>query len=404
MGKESLNKLENSKFFKYLNERIQGNDYRGYHLSQHNRLPFDKVIKILQIMYENIGEDTIRIHVGDWKYQIQEGCERYYKIVNDINSEEKELSVTKNSLKKNIFPDLDRMGFLKRFDKNKSLVSDNKRSEIYYVQLSNSAINLVQEKSIREKYKIYVNAVEKLLEPILDDLFIILFKEFESVNIFEYTFILSDRKLNIKEKVDLIKDYRKLSKINKIKVVNYVRQEFERINEHAKDKSEKRDFSNWYNESLQIFGLLNQTVYFKTFRRTVLMLSLSQEALEFEASRSQKEKDLYLLYHGIESKDKYYGYEFHHIYPISYATSKKDLSLIDNHKNLLYIKREIHKKITKENTLVKIIWSEKDERLYLADPENNENKIDITDACIFNKKKIHELVEYNKKLLEKEQE
>jgi hypothetical protein len=127
------------------------------------------------------------------------------------------------------------------------------------------------------------------------------------------------------------------------------------------------------------------------------MLSISQEILEFVASRSQKEKELYFEYHNVPKKD---GYELHHIYPISYATSRKELELIDNHKNLIYLSKEIHdnKKIPKDNnTFVKIEW--KQNKLFLVDPETNQ-KIEITDYAIFNREKIAELLEYNKKLME----
>ena len=152
---------------------------------------------------------------------------------------------------------------------------------------------------------------------------------------------------------------------------------------------------NWYNESLQVFNLLNQTIYFKTFRKTILMLSISQEILEFVATRSHREREIYFEYHNVPKKDEY---QLHHIYPISYATSKKDLELIDNHKNLIYISNKIHSKIPKNDTFIKIEWSQN--RLLLVDPVSKE-RIDISDDCLLNKNKIPEIVEYNRNLIEK---
>jgi len=385
----------NNKFFDYLKQRIKRPDYRGYHLSQHNRLPFEKICYLLETIYNNIKDKKIKIHVGDWK-GIKQNCSEYYKIIDEINKS-KDFSCTVNSLKKNIFPDLVVMGFLDRFDKNNTLVLGDKRSEIYYVKLSDLAVSFANEKSLLKKYKIYINAVEKLVEPILEELFMILFKEFDSVNIYEYTFILSDPNLTTDQKINLIKEYRRLKKVQQASIISYIQKEFQEINKRAKNKTEKRDFMNWYNESLQVFNLLNQTIYFKTFRKTILMLSISQEILEFVASRSQKEKELYFEYHNVPKKD---GYQLHHIYPISYATSRKELELIDNHKNLIYISDKIHSKIPRNNTFVKIEWIQN--KLFLVDPVSKE-RIDITNDCLLNRTKISELLEYNNKLIEKVQ-
>ena len=369
----------NNKFFDYLKQRIKRPDYRGYHISQHNRLPFEKICYLLETIYNNIKDKKIKIHVGDWK-GIKQNCSEYYKIIDEINKS-KDFSCTVNSLKKNIFPDLAVMGFLDRFDKNNTLVLGDKRSEIYYVKLSDLAVSFANEKSLLKKYKIYINAVEKLVEPILEELFMILFKEFDSVNIYEYTFILSDPNLTTDQKIDLIKEYRRLKKVQQASLISHIQKKFQEINKRAKNKTEKRDFMNWYNESLQVFNLLNQTIYFKTFRKIILMLSISQEILEFVASRSQKEKELYFEYHNVPKKN---GYQLHHIYPISYATSRKELELIDNHKNLIYISDKIHSKIPRNNTFVKIEW--KKNKLFLVDPINNE-RIDITNDCLLNFKK-----------------
>lgn len=382
-----------NKFLSYLIRRIKRPDYRGYHLSQHNRLPFEKICYLLETIYRVIGDKKIKIHVGDWK-GIKQNCPEYYKIIGEINKSN-DFSCTENSLKKNIFPDLAVMGFLDRYDKNNAPVLGNKRSGIYCVKLNDLSVNFVNERSLLKKYKIYINAVEKLVEPILEELFMILYKEFDSVNIYEYTFILSDPHLTTDGKVELVKEYRRLKRVNQASMRAYIEKTFREINKRARNKTEKRDFLNWYNESLQVFNLLNQTIYFKTFRKTILMLSISQEILEFVATRSQRERELYFYYHNVPKKD---GYQLHHIYPVFYATSRKDLQLIDNHRNLIYISNKIHSRIPRNGTFVKIEWTQN--RLFLVDPINDE-KIDITDDCLLNKDKISELLDYNRRLIEK---
>jgi hypothetical protein len=146
---------------------------------------------------------------------------------------------------------------------------------------------------------------------------------------------------------------------------NKIIDEFNQINKKAKNKKEKRDFGNWYNESLQIFNLLNQTVYFKTFKKTFLMLSLSQEIIEKYNQRSQKEKEKYFEWHKV-NREK--GYELHHIVPLYMATNRKQMEMIDNHKNLIYIPAKLHRKIP-DDTHIQLYF--KENKFYLKKPHDN---------------------------------
>ena len=242
----------------------------------------------------------------------------------------------------------------------------------------------------------YIESTEKLLEPILDELFYLLYREFDSINVYEYMFVVSDEKLTTQEKIDLIKSYRRLKKVQRTKLNQKILQVFEKINKKAINKRYKRDFGNWYNESLQIFNLLNQTIYFKTFRKTILMLSISQEALEFIATRSQKQREKYFEWHNVKRTE---GYQLHHICPISYATTRKQLELIDNYKNLIYISNKAHSKIPHDNNLF-IKLNVKDGKILLVDPTNGKS-LDITNNILVNKKHIKDMLRYNRKLLAK---
>lgn len=384
--------MHKNKFVKYIFERIKRNDYRGIHLSQHNRLPFDKVLIIIKTINNIAGTSTFKIHAGDWKDEKQKNCEIYYKIVDELKKVIDQGTV--NSLKKNIFPDIDKMGFLNRYNKKGKLVSSkNKREIIDSVSLTKLALNFINEKEPRKQYKMYIESTEKLLEPILDELFYLLYKEFESINVYEYMFIVSDEKLSTSEKSDLIKSYRQLKRIEKFKINQDIIKKFKDINSTATNKKYKRDFGNWYNESLQIFNLLNQTIYFKTFRKTVLMLSISQEALEFIATRSQKQKDKYFEWHDIKRLE---GYDLHHICPLSYVTTRKQLELVDNFMNLIYISGKMHAKIPKE--CIKLMY--KNDRVLLINPIDDTNYYDVTDEIIIAKEHIQEMIKYNEKLLE----
>jgi hypothetical protein len=381
-----------NKFVKYIFERIKRQDYRGVHLSQHNRLPFDKVLAIFKIINNIAGTSIFKIHIGDWKGKKQKGCEIYYKVVEALEKVIEQGTV--NSLKKNIFPDLDTMGFLNRYNPKGDLVSPEKRETIDSVSLTNFALDFIKEEKPRKQYKMYIEATEKLLEPILDELFYLLYKEFESINVYEYMFIVSDEKLSTQEKSDLIKSYRRLKKIQRTKINQDIIKIFKDINKKAISKKYKRDFGNWYNESLQVFNLLNQTVYFKTFKKTVLMLSISQEALEFIATRSQKQREKYFDWHNVKRIE---GYQLHHLCPLSYATTRKQLELIDNFKNLIYISDKAHLKVPHDLFIQLVV---KNGRILLMNPVDK-NFLDITNEITIDTKHLWEMVRYNEKLLAK---
>mgnify|MGYP000865349656 CR=1 FL=1 len=386
--------MNQNDFIKYIFTRIKRSDYRGIHLSQHNRLPFDKVLEILRVINSIAGTSTFKIHIGDWKGKKQKECDIYYKVVDSLKKFIKQGTV--NSLKKNIFPDLEAMGFLNRYNPKGDLVMNDKRETIASVSLTKFALDFIKEEKPRKQYKIYIEATEKLLEPILDELFYLLYKEFESINIYEYMFIVSDEKLSTRDKMNLIKSYRRLKKIQRTKINQDILKTFKNINEKAKDKRFKRDFGNWYNESLQIFSLLNQTIYFKTFRKTVLMLSISQEALELIATRSQNQREKYFDWHNVK---KIEGYQLHHLFPLSYATTRKQLERIDNFKNLIYVSDETHSKIPHDNNLF-IKLATKDKRILLINP-TDKSFLDITDGILINKRHLNEMIKYNEKLLAK---
>lgn len=384
--------MDTNRFTKYIFERIERKDYRGIHLSQHNRLPFDKVIQILKTIYEFAKESAFKIHIGDWKGKKQENCQIYYDIVDNLAQIIKQCTV--NSLKKNIFPDLHTMGFLTRYTKEGTLIKPHERKTVDSVCLTESALSLIHENNPRKQYKMYIEATEKLLEPIIDGLFVLLYTEFESINIYEYMFIISDQNLSNQEKSAIIKSYRRLKKIEKLKINQDIIKKFQEINQTAPDKSYKRDFGNWYNQFLQVFGLLNQTIYFKTFKKTILMLSISQDVLEVILKRSQAQKEKYFSWHKIERKD---GYELHHICPLFYASTKNQLNAIDNFKNLIYITKEAHSKIPKD--CIKLVYE--NQHIKLVNPIDTENYIDVTNQVEINENCITEMINYNIELLEK---
>ncbi len=54
-----------NKFLKYIVRRVQRKDYRGIHLSQHNRYDIDKLDNILKTIYKVVGENSFSVPSGD---------------------------------------------------------------------------------------------------------------------------------------------------------------------------------------------------------------------------------------------------------------------------------------------------------------------------------------------------
>lgn len=380
----------NNEIEQYLFDRIEKEDYRGYHLSQHNRLPFNKISIILKLIYKEIKDYKLKIPCGDWKGIKEKECMGYYNLVDFIS---KQLGfITYNSLKKNIFPDLDKMGFIDRFDKKNEIVITEKRSQIWFFKLTEKAIDFVNESNELEKYKIYLSAIEIIMSKITEEVYFIL-KKTDKLEIHEYTFFVSDDHLNKETKINFIKKYRKLKKLGQTKFIKKIKNRFKEITLTAIDKSGKKDFMNWFNESLQIFGLLGQLPYFKLINRINISLSTSQLSLNYESFRSQYEKKLYFNYHHLSPRPNFH---LHHIVPMEFSTCNEEREVIDNYKNLIYLNKETHNSIPhRNNLLIELVYS--NGKLFLKEIEGKQ-KIELKEFLL-DKNNIKEILEYNKKVI-----
>ena len=382
----------------YLLSRIERADYRGEHLAQHNRLPFEKATALLSAIFAEAGEGAFPIPRGDDSGERVRGFERFYRMVD--NAERDLRQGTVNSLKKNHFPDFARMGFLDRFDKNDAVLPLKSRRPVFGAKLTGDALALIRAENPREKYRLYLAGVERLIgENTLDEIFAILFEDkFESVSVHEFMFVLSDLSVSRAEKKELLKSFRRMSALGRTKLRVDARAKCEEISRRAVSKSGKRDFGNWHNQALELLNLLNQTVYFKTFKRTVLMLGFSDEALEFLAKRGAEARRLALEWHRIDRRE---GYDLHHIVPIDVAYNRGTLKMIDDPRNLLYLSRPMHRQIpTRDNLFVRLSVKESAGRkiIRLVDPFSDA-AIDVSGEVVCCEANLSEMVKYNERLL-----
>jgi len=335
-----------NQFLNYIVGRIQDGNYRGIHISQHNRYDLDRLTKILAGINEVVADKIFRVPPGDDKKGEQKpDCTEYYNIVKSVKNVAGVGTI--NSLKKNFFVDFQKLGLLHRFDKNKNEVT--KRSGIYYAQLTPLAIKLVNS-SLVQQYKIFTDALDDLFEDEITRLAEILYYsnyKDTPIGIIEFMLILSDDRSQMSDnKIDLINSYRALKLWQQKKAIGLIKKYCNPENFKG-DKTQKRDFGNWKNESQQIFLLLKNTVYFDITQNS-LKLNTGMYGIFTDIQikrRSLGAKHEYFQQHDI--KKKIPTFELHHVIPFSAARNKIEFGVIDHWKNLVYLRNDKHAELTK---------------------------------------------------------
>jgi hypothetical protein len=405
MKAEFYSEVEN-----YLNNRISDpKNYRGMHLAQHNRLPIEKLIVILQSIRSAVGAGWFiepanddpaptRKHDPSQPRRIPSGmtlqdCAEYYLILDEIyNAQVERVSATFNSLKKNIFPNLEGMGLLQRDDSGQR-DGGNKKA-----RLSPVAINFLDGNE-RVQKKIFSECNERILKPIVEILDVVL-EKFDTINVYEMMLFLTDESINLERKMELISKYKSMKKLQVIELHDSIQTRMNRSMGSNVAKIDKLDWHNWWNESRQMTDMLETVVGFNVYQDDQIMKAGNAEAIVFSPSRSQIVRREALSWHSLTSKE---DWDLHHILPVEYATSSSDLKQIDDKRNLLYIPSSIHKTIPNtSNRMVQFAYDAT--HVILRNPLTTDGKPlkEIAwprDAGV-DQNNLQEMVIYNKRLLE----
>ncbi len=407
--KSILNIDNNNNFLKYIVKRIKNKNYRGLHISQHNRYDLDYVETIISTIYRLSKENYFEIPRGD--YSEREGAAKKYNpndypIFKQIVRKVKELEGrgTYNSIKKNFFVDFHRMGIIKRFDKDYNETNSHGRQVVFYGKLTDKAVKLIQSKSRFEKHRLFTDFLDNLFQEHLSDLADLIYnsdyKETQ-LSVYEFMFILSDLQLSNDQKIKLLNSYNGLKQYQKENLIKLL-QEYANPDNFTGDKTEKRDFHNWINESQQLLSLMKQTSYFqvdsdnKYFSLNIGSLGIYTEQV---IKRSQSIKSEYFTLHNIKKQN---DFELHHIIPISRARNKKEVEELDNVNNLIYLHKEKHREITNnKNKNVYLCINQIISEFY--DFETNSIKAKNESESLYSKdiKLLKRLVKHNRQLLKK---
>jgi len=248
---------EGNLFLQYIVRRLRSDEYRGWHVSQHNRYTMDDIEIIMSAIHRTVRAGVFAIPPGDYRADTTLPAEfaNFAEILSQVKKDMGRGTI--NSLKKNFFPDMDRMGFLNR---NQIRVAGRLTLR---GKLTDHAIEFLKVKNdLVEKYKKFTAGIDRLFGSKVSQLAeLISLSDYnhDPISIYEFMFILSDQSEDL-DKTEILDSYRSLKKHQQKKARSLIQQ----YADPAKfdDKTSKRDFHNWKNEAQQIMGLLKTTVYF----------------------------------------------------------------------------------------------------------------------------------------------
>lgn len=390
---------------RFLEQRIVRDDYRGLQISQHNRYNREFVVDMLKIMHDLVGSDAMQIRTTDLSRRPYNeiGEENYAEYVNRVNR--KLGRGTQDSVRKNLFVDFHRMGFIERYNKNMERNVAGKRSKTKFVALTDIGEKIVQADLFQQNL-LYTEAINQLFGNQNQTIFdIVLELSPQKLTIEEMMYFVSflgknyeGETLEKSEIIELIREYRRLSAAQK-RHLNEIVQEICDPNIFHSDKIEQRDYHNWRNESQQIFMLLSQTVYFEANFDNSELKPRTQNGIFDEAKliRSQTEKKSYFAEHKIQEKR---GFVLHHIVPLFFSDNQNEYFLHDKWQNMIYINGTNHNIIHQEHTK-HIIVDFYDNFLCLKSYSDEYLRLENKKDVIFSAENRTVMLNYNSQLLEK---
>lgn len=319
---------------KFLAWRVKKDDYRGTHKLQHYR--WNK--EYIKIVLKHLPKDKKLYHTqGDitdgyiYKSDEVEFCEYLAKVNKELNATENG-NITDMVMRKIIFVNLQRMGLVDRFNKNGILCDPDKKAQYRYVQITQKGLEILNAKNIFEEIKYFGLAFDRVFGGIIQDI-LDLINELEYLSEYEMMFFVSylGKEYNgyilTKDRIlDFITEFRSLRA--RSKTVISVMQEYCNPNNFTGNKTTKRDFHNWKNETQTIFDSLNLMSLFEYDERNKNITAKGKiNGTSVKFKRSSLIKAEYFKEHEI---DKDIQFELHHIVPFYLAKSIEQLKAIDD--------------------------------------------------------------------------
>ncbi len=392
----------------FIDSRILDDKYRGSWSSQHNRYTMEKIVTILTLFNKYApSKDLMVIRTADISKRPNNTPEEqtYAQFCNEAKAQAG--IGTQDAMRKNLFVDLHRMGLIERYDKNKVPTDPLSKQSVKYVSLTDQGLKLIESKTLLDKFFIFSKGVDQLLGGYIDVLLNLLRDteyNLEKISIYEFMFFVSaigtetTFNINTDKCVELIKEYRNLSSIQRKSVIEQLKGKLKPKN-YSGTKTAKRDFHNWHNKAMQVFSILDQTVYFEARGETLFLKkgqnSYAGEEQPTRLDRSLNEKYQYFVSHNIEKVE---GFELHHVVPLAWSESIHQFKLLDKWQNMVYIDAFSHAKIT-QNRNRNVVMSASGDDLKLRDYGEKEVYLKNKDNIVYDTKKQTTMLGYNDELL-----
>lgn len=391
---------------KFLYHRVLRDDYRGLHKLQHYRWS----VEYIKIVLKHLPKDTLLLHTqgdvyDDYRYSSDEleFCEYLQNVNKDLLTIEK--SITDMGMRKIIFVNLHRMGLIDRFNHRQVICDIGKTYRNYrYVKITQRGLEFLESKNIFEEQRNLGIALDFVFGGIVQDVLDIinaLNPSYLSVSemMFFVSFLGKDYQGKILTKdviIEFINEFRSLKA--RQKVVEDVVNEFCMPKNFSGNKTQKRDFHNWKNETQTLFDSFDLMALFEYDRqkqRLLLKANINGENITFKRSNSIKQE--YFKQHEVQ---KDVCFELHHIVPFYYAKDIDALKAIDNWQNLIYIDANSHKIFTLDKNGKKAIrLNFKDKDAVLDNLIGDEVVLKYADNIRYKIALQERMLRYNKALL-----
>ena len=399
----------NNPALEFLANRILKTDYRGLQISQHNRYNYEQVVKMLELFYSLVGEKKMQIRTTDLKkrptnYPGEKIYAEYTRLVRSHFGKG-----TQDSIRKNLFVDFDRMGLIERFGKDKEKTDPFGRKSVKFVSISKMGLKLIDPNiDLFNKYLVFTNALDSIMKGFATDLLDVITElKYLEIHELQYfvTYLYHEYQGKIVDKetvVSLVKQFRLMSSYQIQSVHEYLKTRLVPSLQRG-DKTAKRDYHNWLNESQQIVNLLKMTVFYEVdLDNKKIRLRIGKGSIfsnHAKIKRSMTQKNLYFKNHELQKR---VGFELHHIVPLSWAASREEFFVLDQWDNMIYIDAYSHAKISQNsNKNVKLIYFNNSNDLEFKDFSNNSVYCKFEKNTIYKVPLISEIIDKNSKLLER---
>ena len=398
-----------NKALEFIDNRLLDDNYRGTESSEHNRYDMEEIYNTLIILNKYAPNCSLmRIRDTDLSKRPMNTPEEttYAHFCSEVKL--KVGKGTQDSIRKNIFVDIHRMGLIDRYGAEKNKLNAYEGGSVKYVSLSADGMRFIKS-NLMDRAFMFTKALDKLLGGYIEITLDILRDDeygVDEISKWEFMFFVSAIdvpfafRLNSEQCVEMIKEYRTLAPTQRRSVVEVLKNELN-PKKFSGDKTKKRDWHNWQNKIDQVYHLFKQSPYFDVSGEMNQTLTLSTKKIRNKRGelvdikkRSYNEKIAYFENHHVKRTS---GYELHHVVPLSWAESFEQYKLFDRWINMVYIDAYSHAKIT-QNGNRNIYMDTKGDNIELTDGFGGRVFLINKRSILYDTTKKEKMLDYNRQL------